>query len=88
MRELVCQAWVVLAIRKVRDSEPKDGSNRHILPVVFRQWFGLKAEATITRFFLRTTVVHCPGNCDKRSTAEWNKRDPCFGLRFAAALSG
>lgn len=39
------------------------------------------------KLFLRTTVVHCAGNCDKRSTTEWKERDPCFGLRSAAAPS-
>ena len=51
MRELVCQVWVVLVIRKVRDSESKDGSNRHIVPVVFQKWFMLGTEARVARFF-------------------------------------
>jgi len=34
MGEFVCQAGVVLAIREVRDSETKDGSNCYILPVM------------------------------------------------------
>jgi len=35
MREFVCEVGVVLAIRKVRDSKTKDGSNCHVLPVIF-----------------------------------------------------
>ena len=37
MGAFVCQAGVKLAIRKIRHSEAKDGSNRHIMPVIFRQ---------------------------------------------------
>lgn len=41
MGEFVRQVGVVLSIRKVRDRYTKDGPNRHILPVIFKQRFGL-----------------------------------------------
>ena len=37
MREFVCQARVILAVRKIRDDETKDGSNCHIMPMIFKK---------------------------------------------------
>lgn len=85
VRELVRKARVVLTIRKVCHSEPEEGSDRHIMPVICRQY--VKYRSGNQRLFLHTAVVHCAGNGDKRSTTEWNKRDPCFGLRSAVASS-
>jgi hypothetical protein len=36
MGEFVRQVGVVLAIRKVRDRQTQDGSNGHVVPVIFK----------------------------------------------------
>jgi hypothetical protein len=41
MGKLVCQAGVVLSVREVRNRYTEDGSNGHILPMIFQQQRGV-----------------------------------------------